>query len=269
MVTSDPYYVLGLTHSATPDDIKRAYRMLAMKLHPDRLASRGASESEIQASTASFATVTSAYTLLSDPARKRQYDHIYKYGGYDDATTGQSQASRPSEETSSPLKTSKPQKGIGYSFVDPVAYVLSRGKVKSQAVAGITIPSRFARGSPDGGFRVSVSSGKAKESETGSLHCRSTTMLFSGGKKFNKVETTTIHRDGRKETIIEGDNYVERRFGTAKPRRRALDERKDESENLTPTREDIPWHEQVLKGITSNIQKCTNPTLCGDIRVQW
>lgn len=269
MIVSDPYKELGLAHSATADDIKRAYRMLAMKLHPDRLASRGASESEIKASTARFATITAAYSLLSDPARKRQYDHVYKYGGYDDVTTSPPPpVSRSTVDTQSPLKNSKPQKGIGYSFVDPVAYVLSKGKVKSQAVAGISIPSRFARGGPDGGFRVSISSGKAKESETGSLHCRSTTMLFSGGKKFNKVETTTIHRDGRKETIIEGDDYVERRFGTAKPRRRALHGGEDDSENLTPAREDIPWHEQVLKGITSNIQKCTNPSLCGVIRVQ-
>jgi curved DNA-binding protein CbpA len=264
----DPYKALDLPHSATSDDIKRSYRKLAMKLHPDRLASRGASEKEIKESTANFARVTAAYSILSDPARKEQYDHIYKYGGYDNATGSSGTASQQSGKSSSPQTPPKPQKGIGYTFIDPVAYVLSQGKVKSQAVAGVSIPSRFSRPGPGGGFRVCISSGKAKESETGSLHCRSTTMLFSGGKKFNKVETTTIHRDGRKETLIEGDDYVERRVSAAKPRRPATDSRREDGENLAPTREDIPWHQQVLKGITSNIQKCTNPTLCDAIRVQ-
>lgn len=263
-MVSDPYKMLDLPHSATSDDIKRAYRRLAMSLHPDRLASKGASEQEIKESTASFARVTAAYSLLSDPARKRQYDHVYKYGGYDNATSGPA----TSGKSSNPLTPPKPQKGIGYTFIDPVTYILSQGKVKSQAVAGISIPSRFSRPSPDGGFRVCISSGKAKESDSGSLHCRSTTMLFSGGKKFNKVETTTVHRDGRKETVIEGDDYVERRVSAAKPRRPPTESKRDDGENLTPTRENIPWHEQVLKGITSNIQKCTNPTLCDAIRVQ-
>lgn len=264
----DPYKALDLPHSASSDEIKRAYRKMAMALHPDRLASKGASEQEIKESTAKFARVTAAYSLLSDPVRKQQYDHIYKYGGYDNSTTNKATAAQRSGQSSSPLTPPKPQKGIGYTFIDPVAYVLSQGKVKSQAVAGISIPSRFSRPSPDGGFRVCISSGKAKESETGSLHCRSTTTMFSGGKKFNKIETTTIHRDGRKETVIEGDDYVERRVSAAKPRRPPMEPRKDNGENLTPTRENIPWHEQVLKGITSNIQKCTNPTLCDAIRVQ-
>ena len=238
-----------------------------MKLHPDRLIRRGASGAEVQAATAKFATVTAAYSLLSDLARKRQYDHIYKYGGYDNPTVGSSSAPRPHTTSCSPSQTQKSQKGIGYTFTDPVAYILSQGKVKSQTVAGISIPSRTAMGNPSNNFRVSVSRGQAKESETGSLHCRSTTMLFSGGKKFNKVETTTIHRDGRKEVLIQGDDYVERRFSTAKRKPRGMLREMDD--NLTHSRDNkVPWHAQFLKDISSNLQKCTNPTLCGAISVR-
>lgn len=238
-----------------------------MKLHPDRLIRRGASEAEIRTSTTKFATVTSAYSLLSDPSRKRQYDHIYKYGGFDDPTSGSPPPPPPGNPSDSRMK--KPQKGIGYTFTDPVAYVLSQGRVKSQATAGISIPSRFTMGRSGEDFRVAVSSGKARESETGSLHCRSTTMLFSGGKKFNKVETTTIHRDGRKEVLIQGDDYVERRFSTAKRRRPRTLQEKIGFGNLTHTgSDDTPWHTQFLKGIGTNIQRCTNPSLCGAISVQ-
>ena len=122
-MVSDPYKTLDLPHSATSDDIKRSYRKLALRLHPDRLASRGASEEEIKECTANFARVTAAYSLLSDPARKRQYDHVYKYGGYDNATSSPATRAQPSgQSSSSPLTPPKPQKGIGYAFIDPVAY---------------------------------------------------------------------------------------------------------------------------------------------------
>lgn len=261
----DPYKVLGLGHNATPVEIKRNYRKLAMTLHPDRLIRRGASEEEIKAATTKFATVTTAYALLSDPARKMQYDHIYKYGGYDTPSSGKSTESRSQAPGPSPLKTQTPVKGIGYTFTDPIAYVLSQGKVKSRAVAGITIPSRLGMGNPNNSFRLAVSSGKAKESETGSIHCRSTTMLFTGGKKFNKVETTTIHRDGTKEVVIEGDDYVERRFSAAKRKPRQTIQNHEDDENLAYASNKVPWHAQFLKDISSNLQKCTHPSLCGAI----
>ena len=35
-ILSNPFHVLGLTEDATPDDVRRAYRRLALKYHPDR-----------------------------------------------------------------------------------------------------------------------------------------------------------------------------------------------------------------------------------------
>lgn len=63
----DPYEVLGVAQSASQDEIKRAYRALAKKLHPDVNPGDAAVEQQ-------FKEVSAAYKLLSDPDQRRQYD---------------------------------------------------------------------------------------------------------------------------------------------------------------------------------------------------
>jgi curved DNA-binding protein CbpA len=60
------YAILGVSHSATPEHIRRAYRALAKSLHPDVNKDADA--------TARFAKVTVAYDTLSDPNKRREYD---------------------------------------------------------------------------------------------------------------------------------------------------------------------------------------------------
>ena len=81
-MVSDPYLALHLPHTATNEQIKRSYHELARRHHPDRFVT--ASDAEKDAATQRFAKIAQAYELLSDARRKAQYDHIYKYGGYDD-----------------------------------------------------------------------------------------------------------------------------------------------------------------------------------------
>lgn len=60
------YHILGISNSATPDQIKRAYRKLAMKYHPDHNRRKYAEDR--------FKALQRAYDTLSDPELRRQYD---------------------------------------------------------------------------------------------------------------------------------------------------------------------------------------------------
>jgi len=66
--TKDYYQTLGLTKSASTDEIKKAYRRLALQYHPDRNKGKDA-ESK-------FKEVTKAYEVLSDPQKKQTYDQF-------------------------------------------------------------------------------------------------------------------------------------------------------------------------------------------------
>lgn len=73
----DHYEVLGVERSATADEIKRAYRKLAMQFHPDRNPDDPAAEER-------FKEATEAYTVLADPEKRRRYDrfgHETRNGG--------------------------------------------------------------------------------------------------------------------------------------------------------------------------------------------
>ncbi len=73
MVEQDYYELLETNKNATPDEIKKAYRKLAMKYHPDR--NQGDKEAEEK-----FKAVNEAYQVLSDPDKKALYDRYGKAG---------------------------------------------------------------------------------------------------------------------------------------------------------------------------------------------
>lgn len=65
--TRDPYQVLGVPKTASADDIKNAFRRQAKQLHPD--VNPGRADIELR-----FKDLNQAYTLLSDPAKRRRFD---------------------------------------------------------------------------------------------------------------------------------------------------------------------------------------------------
>ena len=68
----DLYKVLGVTKGATQEEIKSAYRKLAVKYHPDK--NPGNKEAEEK-----FKQITSAYDVLGDEQKRRQYDSYSSY----------------------------------------------------------------------------------------------------------------------------------------------------------------------------------------------
>jgi molecular chaperone DnaJ len=69
MPIQDPYEVLGVSRTAAADEIKSAYRRLARRYHPDVNPNDPASEEK-------FKEVGEAYSILSDPAKKDQFDRF-------------------------------------------------------------------------------------------------------------------------------------------------------------------------------------------------
>lgn len=72
----DHYSVLGVARSASEDEIKKAFKKLARKLHPD--AQRGLSGDQMEAARKRFMAISDAYEVLADKKKREAYDN---YGG--------------------------------------------------------------------------------------------------------------------------------------------------------------------------------------------
>lgn len=87
MTMNDHYQTLGVSPTATDEEIKKAYRSLAMKHHPDRGGDQ-----------AKFKDISAAYDTLSDAQKKAEYDqmrmgggaHHFRTGGFEDIFGGHS-----------------------------------------------------------------------------------------------------------------------------------------------------------------------------------
>ena len=88
MSKRDYYEILGVEKTATADEIKKAYRKLAKKYHPD------ANSDNKEEAEKKFKEIAEAYEVLSDDTKRKQYDNLrtcrnwpeelggyYSYGG--------------------------------------------------------------------------------------------------------------------------------------------------------------------------------------------
>ncbi len=69
-MSEDYYQILGLSKQASADEIKKAYRKLAVKWHPDKNPNNKAASEE------KFKKISEAYAVLSDPEKRQQYDQF-------------------------------------------------------------------------------------------------------------------------------------------------------------------------------------------------
>ena len=72
MDNEDYYQILGVSKSASTDEIKRAYRKLAHQYHPDKNYDQSDGEK--------FKKINEAYKVLSDPHKRQSYDQFGKAG---------------------------------------------------------------------------------------------------------------------------------------------------------------------------------------------
>ncbi|MDU4504486.1 MAG: DnaJ domain-containing protein, partial [Staphylococcus warneri] len=72
-ITDDFYKTLGVSEDASESDIKKAYRKLSRKYHPDLNPGDAAAEKK-------FKEISEAYDVLSDKKQREEYDQIRRYG---------------------------------------------------------------------------------------------------------------------------------------------------------------------------------------------
>jgi len=124
--TRDYYQVLGLSKSASADDIKKAYRRLARQFHPDMHS--GAKKVEMEKR---FKELNEAQEVLSDPDKRKKYD---LYGANWEQAEAYEQARRPrwSQRGSRPPRLLSAQKDFPIS-----SRICSKGEGEPAPVAGL------------------------------------------------------------------------------------------------------------------------------------
>jgi curved DNA-binding protein CbpA len=235
------------------------YKKLALRYHPDRLLARGASEAEKKIADERFASISAAYQLLRDPAKKAHYDHVYKYGGYDE--TPETTKSQPMSDVFDAKDSKLGSKGIGYTVIDPLLYLFPRTCSSGrQAAASVHIPSRlhFMNPAVSGGIRFAFSSGEVTTTKCGAKKFVATTTQFVQGKKYTRVETTTVYPDGR---------YVKRKWTSPSKRKVSREEEVRSVRHTEHDKADEPWYISAWNGIKRGLTDCHNPC-SGELLVQ-
>ena len=80
-MTIDYYKTLGVSENASSSEIKKAFRKLAKKYHPDR-------NNGDNTKAEKFKQISEAYETLSDSKKKTEYDQLRKYGAFTSAPLG-------------------------------------------------------------------------------------------------------------------------------------------------------------------------------------
>lgn len=117
------YETLGLSRSCTAEQIRSAYRKLVLKYHPDRSTAPNAKEM--------FLRITEAYEVLSDPARRRDYDRLLEAQAAAARRTSQPQTGPgqpPRSDSSQRTRTAEPRTNLAQEIMR-LTVLFSRGRI--------------------------------------------------------------------------------------------------------------------------------------------
>ena len=76
MSLKDYYRIFGVNKDASAQDIKKAFRQLALRYHPDR------NPDDVKEAEEKFKEINEAYEVLSDEQKRRQYNHLLDWPAY-------------------------------------------------------------------------------------------------------------------------------------------------------------------------------------------
>lgn len=109
MTYKDYYQILGLDRAASADQVKQAYRKLAMQYHPDR------NHGKEEWANEKFKGINEAFSVLGDPEKRREYDQFGIVG-----TVGDIFSSQATRTTFDDLMKDFGESGLGFEFYDDV-----------------------------------------------------------------------------------------------------------------------------------------------------
>jgi len=128
-MTKDYYQVLGVPRNASDEEIKKAYRKLAMQYHPDR------NPGKTKWANDKFKEINEAYAALGDPQKRKKYDQYGTAGNVGDIF-GSPFTRATFEDTIKDFGGA----GLGFDFLDNIFGNFSRGKRTSFSFGNSTAP---------------------------------------------------------------------------------------------------------------------------------
>lgn len=115
-MSKDYYQILGVPRNASEEDIKKAYRKLAMQYHPDRNPGKETWANE------KFKEINEAYGVLGNSDKRAQYDRFGTVGNVGDIF-----GNAATRTTFEDLMREFGQAGLGYSFLDDIFADILKG----------------------------------------------------------------------------------------------------------------------------------------------
>ena len=252
----DYYSILEVPKSATDDEIKKSYRKLALKWHPDK------NQNNREEAEQKFKDIAEAYSVLSDKKKRAEYDNFEKVGGIvfpeeEDAGFTFADASKIFEMFfggRDPFKFFEDDKYEVYDFFG--------GKIgRIGSIFGSRLGPSLFEGSPfnDEGFHSMFSSSSfgGSHNATQSISTKTSTII-KDGKKITKTEKTTIGADGKKSTEIT-EEVKDRDGNVTRTVKSLTDNEKEKSEPVKSIENGDKKNEETKKQIEEERKELRSP----------